>query len=81
MLARWVEGGGSRRRVGPRRRSKSERIENKMGEAQSGMKEDKKRLCVGVSEGNGGYSCFAKVYSWFSRARDLLNNISLFFYY
>jgi hypothetical protein len=40
-----------------------------------------KRWCVGHKRrGNGGYCCFAKVYSWFlAGARDLLNYIFFLF--
>jgi hypothetical protein len=60
-------------------RSKEERIINKMGAAQCGPEEHKKYSEVGAREGErGGYSCFAKVYSCFSRARGLTNDIFFF---
>jgi hypothetical protein len=53
-------------------RSKAQRIKNKMGAAQFGEGENKKRLWEGEGVGRmGEYCCFAKVYScFFARARD-----------
>jgi hypothetical protein len=45
--------------------------------SQCGGGEHKKRIVGGVGEEMGGYCCFAKVYSCFSRARGL--TIYLFF--
>jgi hypothetical protein len=64
-------------------RSKSERIENKMGEAQFGLKENKKRVVKGLCGWDEWENtvALAKVYScFFARARDLLRRY-LFFYY
>jgi hypothetical protein len=76
LLARWE---GAKRLS----RSKAERIENKMGcNPSPDVGRTKRGLCVGVSERNGSILEQSSKYTpVFSRARDLLNNISLFFYY
>jgi hypothetical protein len=62
-----------------RSRSKPERINLKMGAAQSEGGEDKKIFVEGKGRGKWGvYSCFAKVYSCFSRARGTTKDISFF---
>jgi hypothetical protein len=45
----------------------------------AGWRSTKRDLGEVKGEGTGVYCCFAKVYLCFSRARDLLKDISFFF--
>jgi hypothetical protein len=72
LLARWE---GAKRLS----RSKAERIENKMMRSiNPEVGRIKRGLCVGASERNGSILEQSSKYTPVFRARDLLNNISLF---
>jgi hypothetical protein len=69
LLARWLEGGGERSEVGPKGRSKDERISVKMGVPQSEEVEGKKRACGLVWAINWSIGEQSEIYTLVSRAR------------